>query len=105
MTADRQAGVITMLIFGIEELPRPKGEGFLYYKLEPSGREFMVDYLNLYDITDDGLKALFTAGAQKAREALIESGRARDVFEKKYMTENMSDWAAAILKEVIENNW
>jgi len=94
-----------MLIFGIEELPRPKGEGFFYYKLEPSGREFMVDYLNLYDITDNDLKALFTAGAQKAREALIDNGRARDVLAKKYMTENMSDWAEEILKKTIDEVW
>lgn len=94
-----------MVIFGIEQLPRPKGEGFLYYKLDPSGREFLIDYLNLYHISDEELRILFATAVQHARDALVKNGRARYVLQKLYRTENMSEWADELLKEVIEEYW
>ena len=81
-----------MIIFGIEELPRPRGDGFLYYKLDLSGREFLVDYLNLYNISDDELSALLRKAVEMAREHLIDEGRAKEFIKKEYKTENMSDW-------------
>jgi len=49
-----------MVIFGIRELPGPKREGYLYYKLEASGQEYFVDFLNLYDTGDEELKTFLS---------------------------------------------
>jgi DNA-binding PadR family transcriptional regulator len=94
-----------MLIFGIKELPNPKGEGYVYYKLGPSGREYFVDFLDLYKISDEELKTLFVSAAQKAQDALITNGRHEEVSQKVYRTDNMSGRAIELLKEVINNYW
>ncbi len=94
-----------MVIFGIKELPNPKGEGYLYYKLEPSGREYFVDFLDLYKISDEDLKTLFVCAARIAQDALIANGRHEEVSEKTYQTDNMSSRAIKLLKEIISNNW
>jgi hypothetical protein len=49
-----------MVIFGIRELPGPKKEGHLYYKLEASGQEYFVDFLNLYDTGGEELKTFLS---------------------------------------------
>ncbi len=91
-----------MLIFGVRELPRPKGHGYLYFKLDHYGGEFFVDYLDLYRTSNEELKKLFVLSIQKARDALAALGRAKEILTRDYQTENMSDWAVQLLKEIIE---
>jgi len=92
-----------MLIFGIKELPKPRGQGYLYYKLEPSGREHFLDFLDLYKISDEELRVLFASAAQKAQDALIANGHHEKVSQKIYRTDNMSCRAIELLKKVINN--
>jgi len=94
-----------MLIFGIKELPNPRGGGYVYYMLEPSGREYFVDFLDLYKISDEELKAVFASAVQKAQDALIANGRRKEVSQKVYRTDNISSRAIELLKEVINNYW
>lgn len=94
-----------MLIFGIKELPNPKREGYLYYKFEPSGRDYFVDFLNLYKISGEELKTLFVSAVQMARDALIANGHHEEASKKIYRTDNMSSRAIKLLKEIIDNNW
>jgi hypothetical protein len=94
-----------MLIFGIKELPSPRGEGYFYYKLEPFGREYFVDFLDLYKISDEELKAVFVSAAQKAQDTLITNGCREDVSQKVYRTDNISGRAIELLKEVINSYW
>jgi len=91
-----------MLIFGVRELPRPKGRDYLYFKLGLYGGEFFVDYLDLYRTSNEELKKLFVLSIQKARDALAAQGRAKEILITGYQTENMSDWAIQLLKEVIK---
>jgi len=91
-----------MLIFGVRELPRPKGHGYLYFKLDLYGREFFVGYLNLYKTSNEELKKLFVLSIQKVRAALVAQGVTEEILTTDYQTENMSDWAVQLLKEIIE---
>ena len=91
-----------MVVFGVRELPNPRGEGYLWYRLHPSGREFFVDYLNLYEISEEELKALFLTAVQRVCDTIIRDGGNKEVLTKIYQTENMSDWVATLLKEVID---
>jgi len=93
-----------MLIFGIKEVPNPRGGGYFYYKLEPSGREYFVDFLDLYKISDEELKAVFASAVQKAQNALIADGCHGKISQELYRTENMSNRAIELLKEVINNH-
>jgi|GEM_PF-5740103 len=42
----------SQLILGVRELPRPRGEGYLYYKLSPSDEDGFLTYLPLNDLSD-----------------------------------------------------
>jgi len=91
-----------MVIFGIRELPGPKREGYLYYKLEASGQEYFVDFLNLYDTGDEELKTFFVKAIQNVSDDLIANKGAEGDLKKIYQTENMSDWAVGLLEEVVK---
>jgi hypothetical protein len=93
---------LIVIVFGVRELPRPKGHGYLYFKLDPYGREFFVDYLNLYKTSKEELKELFVLAVQKVRAALAAKGHTKEILTTDCQTENMSDWAVQLLKEVIE---
>jgi len=95
-------GGLIVVVFGIRELPNPRGEGYLWYRLHPSGREFFVDYLNLYKTSNEELKELFVLAVQKVRDALAAQGHTKEILTTDYQTENMTDWAVELLKEVIE---
>ena len=90
-----------MVIFGVRELPGPKREGYLYYKLEASGQEYFVDFLNLYDTADEELGVLFVKAIQKVHDDLIANKRAEGDLKKVYQTENMSAWAVELLEKVL----
>ena len=91
-----------VVVFGVRELPNPRGEGYLWYRLHPSGYEFFVDYLNLYEISEEELRTLFVRAVQKVYDTLITDESNKEVPIKIYRTENMSDWVVALLEEVID---
>ena len=49
-------------ILGVHDLPRPRGEGFLYYKLYPGYHERILVYFNLYNTEEQELKGYFSKG-------------------------------------------
>jgi hypothetical protein len=94
-----------MLIFGFRELPRPKGWGDFYFRLPPSRREIFVGNLDLYQAAGDDLRILFEKGIRQAGEKAQESEQIRRFLANgEYQIENIADWAAKILKEVIEQH-
>jgi len=90
-----------MIVLGVRELPNPKGEGYLYYKLSPSGREYFVDYLNLYETSDEELKAFFVSAFRKVKNTLMADGRLEEISVETVKTENIADWAVKLLKVVL----
>lgn len=90
-----------MVIFGVRELPRPKKDGYLYYKLKASGQEHFVDFLNLYETSDEELRGVFVKAIQKVQDDLIANKGAEGDLKKIYQTENMSDWAVELLEKVL----
>jgi hypothetical protein len=104
VSSTRKGGVDEiMVVFGIRELLSPRGERYFYYKLDPSGREFFLDYLDLYKTSEEDLRALFRRAAQKVHHDLNPDGCADKVLTKLYKTENISAWAKRLLGEVLES--
>jgi hypothetical protein len=91
-----------MVIFGVRELPRPKKEGYLYYKLKASGQEHFVDFLNLYETSDEELRGVFVKAIQKVQDDLIANKGAEGHLKKIYQTENMSEWAISLLEKTVK---
>ena len=90
-----------MVVFGARELPNPKGEGYLYYKLPPSRREYFVSYLNLINTSGEEVKAVFARAVGKAKADLIAKGHTEEISAKTIETENIEDWAVELLKEIL----
>ncbi|MCF8026398.1 MAG: hypothetical protein K9K82_13045 [Desulfobacteraceae bacterium] len=97
------ASEVAMIIFGFRELPRPKGWGDFYFRFPPSRREIFIGNLDLYQASGEDLKVLFERGIKQAEEEASESEQIQRLLANgEYQTENIADWAAEILKEVIE---
>lgn len=118
------------LILGIRELPHPKGEGYLYYKIVPlkeeaqkerllkrvihrieyflkDGGEKFLSYLNLYcteseEVEEEKLEKLFRKALVKLSE--IEQFSDKEVHEllSNYKTENMEEWVVEVLNRVVK---
>ena len=117
------------LILGVRELPRPRGEGYLYYKILPLQEEaqrriLLKRILNRIDcfLKDGGEKFLFYLDlyckeSNEAEEAKLEEHFNRaliKLFEierfsnkearrllSNYKTENMEAWVIEILDRII----
>lgn len=90
------------LILGVRDLPRPRGEGFLYYKLYPGYHEMILVYFNLYDTEESELKDYFTKGIKKMLESADFKKNGNPSLLNDYVTENLQDWSANVLTEVID---
>lgn len=75
--------------------------GYQGYKLSTSGREYFVDYLNLYETSDEELKALFISAVRKAKSTLMADGHLEEISAETVETENIADWAVKLQKEVL----
>jgi hypothetical protein len=88
------------IVFGIRELPKPKGRGVFYYRSGSVGNEMFLKYLDL-DNRDEGYLA------ERFHEALS------DLLQRKYPednspvppfaeyeTENMQPWAEGVLRKI-----
>jgi len=89
------------LILGLREVPRPVGEGYIYYKFFPKQADKVLLYLNLYKTDDTELEGLF-------RQSLLEISRKErlstaDVmgFLSSYTTENMQQWTQEVLARAV----
>ena len=95
-----------MLLFGVRELPGPKGWGYLYFKIPSSKGEFFVDNLDLHQTSDNDLRLLFKKGVRQAEIKAEDSERVRKLLANgEYQTKNIADWAAEILKEAIDQHF
>jgi len=89
-------------VFGIRELPRPKGHGFVYYRVAPRTDERKLVYLDLYRSDEADLARLF----REALETMITferdaAGDPRD-FLANFETENMQPWVEKIFAKAVE---
>lgn len=89
-----------MVIFGLRDLPRPKGEGFLYCKLAPNYREKILVEYNLY-AEPEQLQEIYTKGVERllSMEGFDKAKRAQ--LPASYDTENMRPHARDILDRVL----
>jgi len=118
------------LILGIRELPHPRGEGYLYYKIVPlkeeaqegrlikrmrdridyflkDGGEKFLSYLNLYcteseEVEEEKLEKLFRKALVKLSEIEQFSDKEVSEFLSNYKTENMEAWVVEVLNRVIK---
>jgi len=116
------------LILGIRQLPRPRGEGYLYYKMVPLQKEaqkrnllkcildrvncFLKEedrflfYLNLYckeseEVEERKLEELFNKALIKlSQKGQFSDKEARELLSN-YKTENMAAWVIEVLDRIV----
>lgn len=89
------------LVFGLRDLPRPRGDGFLYYKLYPNYHEKILVNFNLYNTRPDDLKDCFAAGIRiMLGSADFKKNGSSDMLNS-YSIENMRAWSTEVLAELI----
>lgn len=89
-----------MVIFGLRDLPRPRGQGFLYCKLAPDFREkILIEYdldteaARLTEIYKAGIKNFFALER-------FDPATKNELFAN-YDTENMQPHAREILDKLL----
>lgn len=89
-----------MVVFGLRDFPRPRGEGFLYYKLAPDYREKILIEHDLY--TDPAiLPDIYKAGIKKFfKNEHLDNARKTELLAN-YDTENMQPHAREVLDKVL----
>lgn len=92
-----------MVIFGIRDLPRPRGDGFLFCKLYPNYREIILITFKLYNTKGPELKNFFTEGIKKLMQIKEFKERYHSAQLLEYDTDNIEKWAVHILDDVIKN--
>ena len=93
------AAVPRLLTFGFREEPRPKGHGYLYWKMDPDEHERPLQHCDLFEIREEVVSAMFEAALTRVANHLkIERS---DLSGIKVSTENMSVHAEGILRRVI----
>jgi len=88
------------LTLGVRELPRPKGEGYLYYKVSLSNEEVLLTYLSLNDLSDEAFSKLIMAAIFKLKATLKEQSVGEDCLQH-IEFENMQTWAQLLVKEIV----
>lgn len=89
------------VIFGLRDFARPRGEGFLYYKLAPNYREKILIEYNLYITEPTELMYIYIKGIGKFIELEQLGNRKKTELLSSYDTENMQPWAREILDNVL----
>jgi hypothetical protein len=92
-----------MVIFGLRDLPRPKGEGFLYCKLAPDFREKILVEYNLYAEPAE-LLDIYKAGLKKFFELEQLDPTKKSELLANYDTENMQPHAREILDKALRGD-
>lgn len=90
------------VIFGLRDFARPRGEGFLYYKLAPNYREQILIEYNLYITKPAELMNIYTKGIKKFIELEQLGNTKKTELLSCYDTENMQPWAREILDNVLK---
>ena len=118
------------LILCIRELPHPRGEGYLYYKIVPlkeeaqkerlikrmrdridyflkDGGEKFPSYLNLYcteseEVEEEKLEKLFRKALVKLSEKEGFSNKEIKSLLSNYKTENMEAWVIVVLDRIVK---
>ncbi|WP_027371219.1 hypothetical protein [Desulfovermiculus halophilus] len=80
------------------------GWGDFYFRLAHERRETFVAHLELYKASRDDLRVLFEKGVRKAIEKYDPEQTRRYLASGEYQTENIADWAAEILRGIIEQH-
>lgn len=88
------------IVFGIRELPKPKGRGIFYYRFDSVGDEVLLAYLDLHN-TDEGYlaKRFNKALGELLQRKHLMDGLVIPLFTS-YETENMQPWAEGVLKKL-----
>lgn len=89
------------LILGLRELPRPAGDGYVYYKFAPNEADRVLVFLNLYNTDESELENLFRqAFSEMARQEKLPIGAVRRLLSD-YSPENMKPRTQEILASAI----
>ncbi|MHB8791012.1 MAG: hypothetical protein ACYDBT_14170 [Desulfobulbaceae bacterium] len=89
-----------MVIFGLRDLPRPRGLGFLYCKLAPDFREKILVEYDL-DTEAARLTEIYKAGIKNFFALELLDPVMRNELLANYDTENMQPHAREILNKVL----
>jgi hypothetical protein len=89
------------LILGLRELPRPVGEGYLYYKRSLKEDDKILLFSNLYNTTEAELEGLFRQAITSIIKKENLSGNDVQGFLSSYSTENMRQWTQEVLARVV----
>lgn len=91
------------IIFGIRDLPRPRGEGYIFCKFYPHYREIILEIFNLYSTEPEELEKIFRKALHKLL-TLKEFEQVNGIaLLQDYATDNMQEWAIEILAKVIDS--
>ena len=89
------------VIFGLRDFARPRGEGFLYYKLAPNYREKILIEYNLYITNPAELMDIYNKGIEKFIKLEQLDNTKKPELLSSYDTENMQPWARETLDNVL----
>jgi len=93
----------SQLILGVRELPRPRGEGYLYYKLSPSDEDGFLTYLPLNDLSDKQFSDIVENAISKLKSRLEKKGVDEDCLQ--YIKfDNMQPWAQTLVNDLLANH-
>jgi FlaA1/EpsC-like NDP-sugar epimerase len=88
------------IVFGIRELPKPKGKGVLYYRFVGNGNEMFLDYLDLADTDEREIEKQLNRVLRRmlSHEPFADKGVCMPLAG--YETENMQPWFEGVLKRI-----
>jgi hypothetical protein len=89
------------LILGVRELPRPKGEGYLYYKTPSSNNEEnFLAYLPLNNLSDEEFSDIVGKAISKLKSQLAKKGMG-ELELHNIEFENIQAWAQPLVKAIL----
>jgi hypothetical protein len=88
------------LIFGLREMPRPVGEGYLYYKFSDREEDRILVFLDLLKTSEAELEVLFRRSILEliTREKLAQPEL--QILLSAYTTRNMRPWTEQVLSRI-----
>ncbi len=94
------AAIGKKMVFGIRELPKPKGKGVFYYRLAGDGNEMFLDYLDLAETDEREIEKLLSRALLRmlSHEPFVNEETCVPLAG--YETENMQPWFEEVLKRI-----